>query len=156
MLCVCFRGTASLADVFTDMKFVIDKPESVNEQDEQEGIHAGFKKAYVEVRKRLLEELAKEIIKNEVTEEWRVLVCGHSLGGAIATIAALDIAQAMDAEPKPLPKKLDVLVYTFGQPRTGDADFVHTFNTHPRITHWRVTNDQDLVPKVNLLVKALT
>ena len=47
----------------------------------------------------------------------RVLTCGHSLGGAIASLAALDFAQRCDIEPAQLS------CYTFGCPRTGNHAF---------------------------------
>ena len=47
-----------------------------------------------------------------------IYVTGHSLGGAIATVAALDIRHTYDAPMK---------VYTFGQPRVGNALYAKYF-----------------------------
>ncbi len=52
---------------------------------------------------------------------------GHSLGGALATLAAYDIQAACDC-----PEKLDLSCYTFGAPRTGNHAFAHEFNEKAR------------------------
>ena len=49
-----------------------------------------------------------------------VTVCGHSLGGALATLLALDVA-ANTAFSNPA-------VYTYGSPRTGDSLFAGTYD----------------------------
>lgn len=48
---------------------------------------------------------------------------GHSLGGALATLAAYDIQAACDCRDK-----LDLSCYTFGAPRTGNHAFAHDYN----------------------------
>ncbi len=71
-----------------------------------------------------------------------ILVTGHSLGGAIATYAALDIKRFI------APDRV-VHFYTFGSPRPGNsrfADFV--MNTFPNGEYSRVTHYKDLVPHV--------
>lgn len=47
-----------------------------------------------------------------------ILVTGHSRGGAIASIAAIELAR----------RGLDVEHLTFGQPRVGDTGFMRLFN----------------------------
>ena len=48
----------------------------------------------------------------------KLLVAGHSLGGALATLAALDVKNLCKAR-----EQLDVTLYTFGAPRTGNHAF---------------------------------
>ena len=48
-------------------------------------------------------------------ENMRVVMTGHSLGGALATLAAYDIAREFSS----LLGKDQVICYTFGSPRTG-------------------------------------
>ena len=43
---------------------------------------------------------------------------GHSLGGALATLAAFDIAAALQSADSA--SKHEVICYTFGAPRTGE------------------------------------
>ncbi|MGA7052707.1 MAG: hypothetical protein WBZ37_15825, partial [Mycobacterium sp.] len=68
-----------------------------------------------------------------------VTVCGHSLGGALATLLALDLAaNKVFSHPS---------VYTFGSPRTGDALFANTFDQVVKDSY-RIDNRLDIVPKL--------
>jgi len=68
-----------------------------------------------------------------------VTICGHSLGGALATLLALDVAaNTVFKTPK---------VYTYASPRTGDPSFASTFNQVIKNT-FRIANRMDLVPKL--------
>jgi putative chitinase len=64
-------------------------------------------------------------------------VTGHSLGGALATLYALDNAKT-DQVHSPL-------VCTFASPRVGDSTFAAAFNGLA-LTSWRIANAPDLVP----------
>ena len=66
-----------------------------------------------------------------------VKICGHSLGGALATLLALDVA-ANTAFTNPA-------VYTYGSPRTGDSLFAATYDQVVK-NSWRVANRLDIVP----------
>ena len=68
-----------------------------------------------------------------------VTVCGHSLGGALATLLALDLA-ANSTFDSPT-------VYTYASPRTGDPSFVSTYDQVVPNT-FRIANRTDLVPKL--------
>lgn len=48
---------------------------------------------------------------------YKVWVTGHSLGGALASIAASEMIARGEVDAS------RVQLYTFGQPRTGDVDF---------------------------------
>ncbi len=68
-------------------------------------------------------------------------VCGHSLGGALATLLALDIAaNTTFKEP---------IVYTYASPRTGGPQFAATYNQVVPNT-FRIAGRLDLVPKLPL------
>jgi predicted lipase len=66
-----------------------------------------------------------------------VTICGHSLGGALATLLALDVA-ANTVYKNPS-------VYTFGSPRTGDSLFASTYDQVVK-NSYRVANRLDIVP----------
>jgi hypothetical protein len=68
-----------------------------------------------------------------------VTVCGHSLGGALATLLALDLA-ANKVVSNPV-------VYTYGSPRTGDSLFVSSFD-QVVTNSYRIENRLDIVPKL--------
>ena len=67
-----------------------------------------------------------------------VFYTGHSLGAALATLAAA----RRFVEGKIPPAAL----YTFGSPRVGTTEFIRAFP--PTFLHCRVVNDQDIVPTV--------
>ena len=65
-------------------------------------------------------------------------IFGHSLGGALAIICALDLSMM----------NLPIAgVYTFGQPRVGDAAFAAHYNNELRDLTFRVVNQNDIVPR---------
>lgn len=68
----------------------------------------------------------------------KVLVCGHSLGGAIALILSqmLRCRKGFD---------YDVLLYTYGAPRAADTTFV---NAAQSLVHHRTVNHNDPIPSV--------
>ncbi|MGA8332034.1 MAG: lipase family protein [Mycobacterium sp.] len=66
-----------------------------------------------------------------------VTICGHSLGGALATLLALDVA-ANTVFKNPA-------AYTFGSPRTGDSLFASTYDQVVK-NSFRVANRLDIVP----------
>ena len=68
-------------------------------------------------------------------------ICGHSLGGALATLLALDVAANTNFESP--------TVYTYASPRTGDQSFAKTYN-HVVPNTFRIANRVDLVPKLPL------
>lgn len=53
---------------------------------------------------------------------YRVKLVGHSLGGAIATLAAPMLTQRLDLDPR------RIHIITFGQPRVGNRAFVRHYN----------------------------
>ncbi len=68
-------------------------------------------------------------------------ICGHSLGGALATLIALDVAANTNFK--------NPTVYTYASPRTGDTLFANTYNQAVPNT-FRIANRVDLVPKLPL------
>jgi hypothetical protein len=68
-----------------------------------------------------------------------VTVCGHSLGGALATLLALDIALNTECRTPS--------VYTYACPRTGNHSFAGSFNAAIPASY-RIYGRTDLVPKL--------
>jgi hypothetical protein len=67
----------------------------------------------------------------------RLYITGYSLGGAIATLAAVDIAKHT---PFHHPK-----VYTFGAPRVGNPTFAYAYNSNIKESI-RIVNVHDYIP----------
>ncbi|GMA50983.1 hypothetical protein GCM10025857_23400 [Alicyclobacillus contaminans] len=70
-------------------------------------------------------------------DEARFVVTGHSLGGALATLHALVLAQ------RGIPARL----LTFGSPMVGDAAFAHAVDTRVPDS-WRIVNVPDVIPRL--------
>jgi hypothetical protein len=68
-------------------------------------------------------------------------ICGHSLGGALATLLALDVAANTPFKHP--------IAYTYASPRTGGPQFAATYNQVVPNT-FRVAGRLDLVPKLPL------
>ncbi|KDO34788.1 hypothetical protein SPRG_00849 [Saprolegnia parasitica CBS 223.65] len=96
-------------------------------------VHSGFWKAYAAVRDDLKETL-RLVLQDD--PYLHVYVTGHSMGGALAVLAAYDIAAHFAASR--------VSMYNFGGPRVGNPAFVRQYNrTVPE--SFRVVFDGDLV-----------
>ena len=54
----------------------------------------------------------------------QILITGHSLGGALATLAAYDIETAAAAQS---PIRVHCMVYSFGAPRVGNHAFARDY-----------------------------
>ena len=70
-----------------------------------------------------------------------VTICGHSLGGALVTLLALDLAANTNFK--------DPTVYSYASPRTGDPSFASTYNQVVK-NSFRIANRLDLVTKLPL------
>jgi hypothetical protein len=72
--------------------------------------------------------------------DFDVWITGHSLGGAMASVSAFDLVWNTTLFSHKSP-----LVYTFGQPRTGDTAYARIYDKFVPNT-FRVVNDDDPVP----------
>ncbi len=93
--------------------------------------HRGFMASYFAIRETLL----------EVMDQFRdkhIIATGHSLGGAVATIGALDLQYNLGAADN-----FSFSVYTYGAPRVGNSALVKSYNgrisdSHRFIFGWDV------------------
>ncbi|KAJ7183668.1 alpha/beta-hydrolase [Mycena filopes] len=108
---VSFRGTFSLADVATDLNILLVPFVSPGVA-QPFNVHSGFLNAYNEVAQDVLAAVKSQLAK---FPKYSVVVTGHSLGGALAALGAASLKIALPNTAMKL--------YTFGQPRTGDANF---------------------------------
>lgn len=126
-LCVlAFRGTQieSYQDFLTNIQVLLT---SMPQARHRGLVHAGFLNSALALLPGVTDWL------NSVTAaRTRLLICGHSLGGAIANLVAADV-------------RPDSLV-TFGCPRVGDDEFVDFLLNHLHLQITRVVNCCDVVP----------
>ena len=75
--------------------------------------------------------------------DYKVVVTGHSLGGALASLTAAALIYHGEVEPSNLE------LYTFGMPRVGDKEYALNFD---RLVwnSWNVVNYRDIVPHTPL------
>lgn len=127
MIVLVFRGTTSWTDWLTNVKFVLT-PCAVG------NVHAGFHQALDLVWEQVYDAICTW--KDSRQSLW---VTGHSLGGALATLAVDRMTE----------KLLDVSgLYTFGQPRVGDKKFADHFDRKMKRYTFRFVDDEDIVTRV--------
>lgn len=107
-------------------------------------IHAGFWAAYLSIRTELLSAIqtALEEGGKEGGFPPHIYCTGHSLGGALAQLAAYDLSINFPCLVKDGGK---VEVYTLGAPRVGNPAFASVYESRVPAT-FRVVVDGDLVP----------
>jgi len=97
-------------------------------------VHSGFLNAYFNIRDEMLFSIKRLLLNNRNIKTIKFM--GHSLGGAIATIAAVDSQLNFT-------NTFNYEVWTFGSPRIGDKEFVNYFKSH--LSSYRITNQKDIV-----------
>jgi len=93
-------------------------------------VHAGFLDAYKEVDK----EIERSLI-DENQDRWPLYITGHSLGGALATVATreLDAVKGIGDQI--------AACYTFGSPRVGNKKYENTI----KVPFYRIVHSTDIV-----------
>jgi triacylglycerol lipase len=125
---VAFRGTRTFVDNESDQDlYQVPYPFVRNAGK----THRGFTCIYQSTRNELIRELKK------LSTTKRLMVAGHSLGGGLAVLAALDIAVNTGFKYP--------FVYTYGSPRVGDPEFASRFNQTVK-NSFRIVNVHDIIP----------
>ena len=126
MAVVCFRGTTDARDWMTNLD-ARKSPVFDSSGNRMLGyVHEGFHHAYKSVEPQIHEHL-------EGVEDLPLYIVGHSLGGALATLATWYLAGDRLAA-----------CYTFGAPKVGDSGLGDRFRT----PIYRIVNGADPVPFV--------
>eukprot|EP00189_Rhodosorus_marinus_P009142 CAMPEP_0184754330 /NCGR_PEP_ID=MMETSP0315-20130426/44565_1 /TAXON_ID=101924 /ORGANISM="Rhodosorus marinus, Strain UTEX LB 2760" /LENGTH=800 /DNA_ID=CAMNT_0027233747 /DNA_START=206 /DNA_END=2605 /DNA_ORIENTATION=+ len=155
---VSFRGTSSFRNLRTDASILMRKlnsflptragracslaAESYSDIPgfTESKVHRGFAAAHVRVASKVLESI------QELYQRKRrvVLFTGHSLGGSLSTLAALDCSMSLGIGPD------EIVVSTFGSPRVGNKAFRNVYSA--RVTmHWSVELAPNIVPRLPLV-----
>jgi len=122
MLVLAFRGTES--NSIKDIK--ADADARITTCDSGGKIHSGFLNAYNQVALLIETEL-----KKDEYSKLPLFITGHSLGGALATVAAKKLKHAAGISA----------CYTFGSPRVGDEEWIEDIKT----PIYRLVNAADCV-----------
>lgn len=113
-------------------------------------IHTGFGVAFGAVRLRVLQRVLDFAGGEPGGDRRRVVFTGHSLGGALATVAGLVASDALAGADR---GRAAVEVYTFGSPAAGDGTFVGLFNRAVS-NSVRVVEPLDPVPRASVTMFA--
>ena len=127
---VVWRGSESKKDFQNDAS--IDKVPFINDG---EKVHIGFKYCWESVVGDTYDAIdtAIENLQGETTD---IVVCGHSLGGAVATLYAHSIKKHYP--------HYNVKCVTIGSPRVGNKTFKENYDSY-EIDTLRVVHNNDLV-----------
>mmetsp|Transcript_18437 Transcript_18437/g.24348 ORF Transcript_18437/g.24348 Transcript_18437/m.24348 type:complete len:794 (-) Transcript_18437:218-2599(-) len=159
LIIVSFRGTCTPIDLVTDAS-VVQTPwiEGENPTDLTAKVHVGFRKSMNSISRRLKELLIASVAPGDNISEYDMLVTGHSLGGALATLFVADIGEfgldagrglpqqaasdpwwksitsrfldqmSNDGASKAPPRPKSLRMYNFGSPRVGNKAFSKRFD----------------------------
>ncbi len=122
-----FRGTSGGKDIVKDLR--------VRQVKHQFGkVHEGFYEQLVSVWFSMMSHIGKSD---------RLIITGHSLGGALAALAALEIKTHVQSVAG---------CYTFGQPRCGNAEWARKMDAEMNGRYLRFVNQSDPVPRLPFML----
>ena len=130
-----FRGTQRTTEWLLNLTALQINPQGEDTPQFVGQVHRGFVNIYQDLVTQT-REIARKLDPNKPC-----YISGHSLGAAIATLAAMDLAIIL---PQFRPQ---LRLYTYASPRIGNPAFA---NAHSQLipNHYRVVNLADLVPLV--------
>ena len=134
---VVVRGTQTPLEWFDDAT-VLPVPFAPNWGNTTQG----FKVIYNQLSPTIIQAIDRLRSANAFLE---LYVTGHSLGAALAHLAAGDIF---------VQRQISAISYTLAGPRTGDPAFAAAFLLS-RLRTWRIFNTEDIVPTLPLSTPAL-
>jgi len=155
-----FRGTSSAQDAKTDAKLhklrgfqelcplAVGWKKSLSEDTINKcAFHRGFYEQYSAVASAVREELEKGAAA--LGEEYKLVVCGHSMGGALANLSHFDLLASAFAQPE----KMQLV--TIGSGPVGNTFFAHLHDELAKVhadarRHLHIVNNNDPVPAAAL------
>ncbi|RMZ72284.1 lipase precursor [Pyrenophora seminiperda CCB06] len=133
LIVISFRGSASLDNWRTNLDFDVTQTDICSDCT----AHSGFWHSWLDARDRVLPAVQQA---SASFPRYRIAVTGHSLGGAIATLAAATLRNS----------GYSVALYNFGSPRIGGSR-IATYITNQPGGNYRVTHWNDPIPRLPLL-----
>ncbi|KAF5338462.1 hypothetical protein D9611_013235 [Ephemerocybe angulata] len=136
---VSIRGTFSIGDAITDIQLLMSPLQSPGITGVGDSyVHTGFLNAYNVVANDVVAAVKSQLASKP---SYTVVVTGHSLGAAVAALAALGLKSALPSA--------NLKLYTYGQPRVGNAAFVSLVESRVGVANiFRATHTYDGVPTV--------
>ena len=129
-----FRGTVDVSEMFKDVRFWPVQPPELARcfPNSKARVHRGFWQ-HVNYSREPVMRAIFEALADGVND---ILVTGHSLGAAAATITAA-LLEAL------VPRHVSITLITFGSPRPGNEAFADILRGSRRLRHYRVQNRGD-------------
>ncbi|XP_019170224.1 PREDICTED: phospholipase A1-IIgamma-like [Ipomoea nil] len=154
---VCWRGTIRTLEWVSDLEFLLVPAPEIFGAGASPQVHRGFYNLYSSenpdsafniksARDQVLGEV-KRLVELYKNEEVSITVCGHSLGAALATLNAIDIAKN-GTNTTSAGKSFPVTGFVYASPRTGDHNFKNAYDATPNLHLMRIRNVPDIVPQV--------
>lgn len=129
LLILCFRGTKNFQDWLYNLR-VLPTEDALGK------VHRGFSIGLDQVWQAEVSPIIQEYAKGRT-----VWYTGHSLGAALATLAAARTSVE-------LPEVAIKGIATFGQPRLASREFEEAFDAIFADSFYRYVNNRDIVPRV--------
>jgi Lipase (class 3) len=129
------RGASIVSFAGTDPLKIEDWITDFSASQSATGLHSGFQAAVETVWLRI-----RTLIANPPPSEQALFFTGHSLGGALAIIAAERAIRELNVRA--------TAVYTFGSPRTGGTAFFNSYTPQLGNSTFRLVHGTDIVPTV--------
>lgn len=144
---IVFRGTSSLTNLRTDLHaWLVPHPplRGTRWRGTCPLVHKGFLTSWETsgLKESILLRVKSIIASGSFdVQHGRVILSGHSLGGALAILAGMDISKEFGLRDHQLS------CYTFGAPRVGNQAFKEEYDTKIPDT-WQITNGRDVVSSI--------
>eukprot|EP00056_Hartaetosiga_gracilis_P014133 m.239812 g.239812 ORF g.239812 m.239812 type:complete len:313 (+) comp14088_c0_seq1:60-998(+) len=135
---VAFQGSSDITQWIEDFKFE-KTPLGYPGASSSVEVHLGFHQSYLSVQDDIVSNVA---ILAKANPSYRIIVTGHSLGAAIASLCSLDLSIKFP--------KATVITYTFGQPRVGNKAYYSFFKASSVSSAFRFIHNRDIVPHLPL------
>lgn len=128
---IVFRGTNSIANLKTDVnQSLADLTANANKIGYGCKVHEGFLEGYKGSLRAELRSKFSTFLKERVNDDGvkKIVISGHSLGGALATLYAYDFGVYLKSENHGFNNIPKLYLVTFGSPRVGDECFRKVIN----------------------------
>ncbi|EPS70940.1 hypothetical protein M569_03817 [Genlisea aurea] len=155
---VAWRGTIMPMEWVNDLEFPLVPASELFGESGVANVHQGFLSLYTSTnesvsvsrtsaRDQVLSEVRKQVDLHQ-DEEISITVVGHSLGGSLSTLNAMDITYNGVNKPSSREKGCPVAAFAFACPRSGDINFRSVMRSLHDLHILRISNATDIVPRI--------
>ncbi|GJJ14213.1 hypothetical protein Clacol_008475 [Clathrus columnatus] len=136
LLVLALRGSEQLEDYIVDINIEMIPFDSPGVIAPGASVHAGFLTAYNSIASQVITSVQKQL--SGAAAGYSLVTTGHSLGGALSSIAAVSLKFNFPDVP--------IQMYTYGQPRTGNPVYATLVNEMFGTNAFRSVHTYDGIP----------